>query len=141
MGGGVDKFNITPLFAHNIRLKARLNNEVIGLTELDKTKKFWFTVCCFKSDESYIVKIFCANKFVIIMCCRSIVLCLLNGITENIQITEGHIAPMGSRLASPDLRYWTFVGCLYPRLHPFQSLRNCLRNICCPLMTHYKERI
>jgi hypothetical protein len=42
--------------------------EEVGLTELDKTKKYWFIVCCFKSDKSYIVKILCANKFSVIMC-------------------------------------------------------------------------
>jgi len=32
-------------------LKVWLNNKVAGLTKLNKTKKYWFTVCCLKSDR------------------------------------------------------------------------------------------
>ena len=91
---------------------------------------------CLKSDKSQIVKILCANKFAIIMCFRSIILCFLNCIIENIQITEGHITPTGSMLASPDLRYRTYAGCFYLRVHPFRPFRNGLRNIYCTSVNH-----
>ena len=32
-------------------LKAQLNDKVVGITKLDKIKKYWFTVCGLKSDE------------------------------------------------------------------------------------------
>ena len=53
MRGRGDVFTITPLFEHNITLKALLNDKVAGLTELDKTKKYCFTLCCFNSDKSF----------------------------------------------------------------------------------------
>jgi len=65
-------------------------------------------------------------------------LCSMNCIAENIQMTEDHIAPTGSRLVSPDLRYWTFPGCLYPRLRPFRLLQNYLWNFDVILTVHHR---
>jgi hypothetical protein len=31
-------------------VKAQLNDKVVGITKLDKIKKYWFTVCGLESD-------------------------------------------------------------------------------------------
>jgi hypothetical protein len=61
-------------------------------------------VHCLTSDEFWYVNIFSANK-VAILCSVDLLHCLLNCITETIQVAEGHrYSPLGHMMASPALK-------------------------------------
>jgi len=58
-------------------------------------------VHCLTSDEFWYVNIFSANK-VAILCSVDLLHCLLNCITETIQVTEGHrYSPLGPHDGQP----------------------------------------
>jgi hypothetical protein len=58
-------------------------------------------VHCLKSDESWYVNIFSANK-ITILCSVDLLHCLLNCITETIQVTEGQrYIPQGPHDGQP----------------------------------------
>ena len=76
-----------------------MNDLAVENTELGKnTKKYWFTMCCLKGDQLRSLNLSSANKVATL--CSEDLLCLLNCITETIQVTEGCI------LASPHLVYY-----------------------------------
>ena len=72
-----------------VLLIGQWNDKAVDSTKLGKTKNDKFSVCCPKSDELQFLNIFFAKK----NChfCRPNKLCLLNCITETIQVTNGRM--------------------------------------------------
>jgi hypothetical protein len=59
---------------------------------MDNTENDWFTVCCLESNELRFLNIFLCNK-VAMLCSVDLLHCLLNCITETIQVTGVHMQP------------------------------------------------
>ena len=90
-------------------IKVWLKDKVVGLTKLSKTEGNVDVLSAILKLISQFVNIFSANK-VAMFCYVNLLYCLLNCVTETIQVTKGHkhfpegsVRTMGHMLASPDI--------------------------------------
>ena len=74
-----------------------MNDNVVGITKLSKTQSDCFIVYRLIRDKLQFVNIFSPNKVAILFSVD--LLCLLNCITETIQVSDGHM------LVSSDVKF------------------------------------